>query len=44
VVQPLTELKLWPRFKLRKAKAARNRIVTVALNIKKKELRKAGKL
>nr|ALS05129.1 60S ribosomal protein L14 [Labidocera rotunda] len=32
------------RFKLRKAKAQRNRIITVALNQKKKALRKAGKL
>merc|ERR1712241_159923 len=32
------------RFKLRKAKKLRNRIVTVALNQKKKALRKAGKL
>nr|ALS05257.1 60S ribosomal protein L14 [Tortanus forcipatus] len=32
------------RFKLRKAKSQRNRIVTVAINKKKKELRKAGKL
>jgi len=34
----------WFRFKLRKAKAARNRVLTVALNGKKKELRKAGKI
>nr|ALS04754.1 60S ribosomal protein L14 [Pseudodiaptomus poplesia] len=32
------------RFKLRKAKTQRNRIVTIALNQKKKALRKAGKL
>ncbi|XP_023324610.1 60S ribosomal protein L14 [Eurytemora carolleeae] len=32
------------RFKLRKAKSARNKIVTVALNGKKKALKKAGKL
>jgi len=32
------------RFKLRKAKAQRNKIVTKALNGKKKALRKAGKL
>jgi len=32
------------RFKLRKAKAARNKILAKALNSKKKTLRKAGKL
>lgn len=32
------------RFKLRKAKAQRNKILSVALNGKKKALRKAGKL
>merc|ERR1711953_752965 len=32
------------RFKLRKAKSARNKIVAKALNTKKKQLRKAGKL
>ena len=32
------------RFKLRKAKSARNKIVAKALNIKKRELRKAGKI
>eukprot|EP00088_Acartia_fossae_P053253 TRINITY_DN604_c0_g2_i1.p1 TRINITY_DN604_c0_g2~~TRINITY_DN604_c0_g2_i1.p1 ORF type:complete len:141 (+),score=62.27 TRINITY_DN604_c0_g2_i1:69-491(+) len=32
------------RFKLRKAKSQRNRIVTIALNGKKKALRKAGKI
>jgi len=32
------------RFKLRKAKSARNKIVAKALNIKKKQLRKAGKI
>ena len=32
------------RFKLRKAKSARNKILAKALNSKKKGLRKAGKL
>ena len=32
------------RFKLRKAKSARNKIVAKALNTKKKQLRKAGKI
>merc|ERR1712098_786105 len=32
------------RFKLRKAKSARNKILAKALNAKKKTLRKAGKL
>ena len=32
------------RFKLRKAKSARNKILAKALNSKKKTLRKAGKL
>ena len=32
------------RFKLRKAKSARNKIVAKALNSKKKQLRKAGKI
>nr|ALS05104.1 60S ribosomal protein L14 [Centropages tenuiremis] len=32
------------RFKLRKAKNQKNKIITIALNGKKKELRKAGKL
>ena len=32
------------RFKLRKAKSARNKILAKALNGKKKTLRKAGKL
>merc|ERR1712176_1647860 len=32
------------RFKLRKAKSARNKIVAKALNSKKKALRKAGKI
>jgi len=32
------------RFKLRKAKSARNKIVAKALNTKKRQLRKAGKI
>lgn len=32
------------RFKLGKAKSARNKIVAKALNTKKKQLRKAGKI
>ena len=32
------------RFKLRKAKSARNKILAKALNSKKRTLRKAGKL
>ena len=32
------------RFKLRKAKSARNKIVAKALNTKKRQMRKAGKI